>query len=1036
MKVVAYIEDYGSQAFDVVVPCVYRETITEKLDSFSFSLAHLTTNLKLRPFQFVRVIDIEDNQIDKIMVIDNFDKSFVNLNGTIYYEYQINLMSPTKILEKVILPNRTILHSKLTTPKTIGKVIEEMCDLYMPRVKRTIDNETWAYLPLIDYTIVANDEKFNVNCPDLSWNTPSLREVLNTLMLVVGCLPRVVGYELSYIDLRQAKREFTIPTNKKFFVKTNNSSDSYINTLYTPLQNVLDEENTIVNEIICFRDVDNALLKQEENLVLTTDFPIESVKKLETSFPMELQVKVQVRPDNNIDIQHNQSGTATITNNTNNDILITRIKVVKPSSFVESEFKYSGDIVATQDITYQTTISANSSDTFGILSGSTLIIEVFYTMNSVDYIKSVPTPGDNSAITILQPAIPRFDITDFVYEKKQREQLEVDYTQVNDMTSVTRDTLIHNYYTTLSYTYGNNKIVGFSDKWDWFEWYGIREYVFIDALYQWLLNNNSASTEVCESVLEQFGYESYTQLNGTYIDYPDLTGLIGQNDISPYGLFNFYIEYRPFNLFTSKFHKEKEIPLELEQVDTQEASIPMFDEFSSREQEKANRLGNNIYYIVQPSAEYDELNDLENAQGLLEYNFDDTTIDIFQKETEYFSDFVDCNYAGSEHYIMQNYFTALQSKYRAYEYVDNSKATERKEITHTFVRVGRDLFRYGSDKVYCRNADFLGGIFAQTDNYKLNYAYEVADYSLGSDDTIYSGAFKKDVSIITNKNSIIVAYNDLDNAGYGTCIKNYEGFVPLDYQNNRSATFVRLGGLEQEWYIHQNFDDEHIVGFQHKTLIDEDINLTSATFLSDVMLNASLPLNPNYDAYYDIFYLRNQLTPITDESFFNRSGRVYYKSLDEKLNESVQFEYYTTEEDVVFGKYFNDLNILKGFGRYEIKGKWTNNTSDFNENWHSSSSLAILDIVNHTYETAQFAIIEIDATYTGYKYLIIQARDTITGKYADIFMFDYQKGNEFYFSLNDTKTDRVYALNETSQLYELSRKVELDSLIRELESVD
>ena len=47
MKVVAYIEDYGSQAFDVVVPCVYRETITEKLDSFSFSLAHLTTNLKL-----------------------------------------------------------------------------------------------------------------------------------------------------------------------------------------------------------------------------------------------------------------------------------------------------------------------------------------------------------------------------------------------------------------------------------------------------------------------------------------------------------------------------------------------------------------------------------------------------------------------------------------------------------------------------------------------------------------------------------------------------------------------------------------------------------------------------------------------------------------------------------------------------------------------------------------------------------------------------------------------------------------------------
>lgn len=61
MRLIAYIEDYGSRQFDLVGGSVLVETITEKLDSFSFNLTNLSTKLNLRPFQFVRIVDIDED---------------------------------------------------------------------------------------------------------------------------------------------------------------------------------------------------------------------------------------------------------------------------------------------------------------------------------------------------------------------------------------------------------------------------------------------------------------------------------------------------------------------------------------------------------------------------------------------------------------------------------------------------------------------------------------------------------------------------------------------------------------------------------------------------------------------------------------------------------------------------------------------------------------------------------------------------------------------------------------------------------------
>ena len=78
----AYIENYGSQAFDLVDGSVIKTNLNETLDSGAINITNITTKLELFPYQFVKLVSA-DNTFSKYFIIDNFVETIENLDENI-----------------------------------------------------------------------------------------------------------------------------------------------------------------------------------------------------------------------------------------------------------------------------------------------------------------------------------------------------------------------------------------------------------------------------------------------------------------------------------------------------------------------------------------------------------------------------------------------------------------------------------------------------------------------------------------------------------------------------------------------------------------------------------------------------------------------------------------------------------------------------------------------------------------------------------------------------------------------------------------
>lgn len=291
-------DDGTFKQYQVVSGSVFNEEYNETLDSATILLSQVAAEDRLsniKPYDYVRVYDestydetTETYSFDKLYLVDNFDEKENNIKEHIF-AYTINLMSETKWLEKIQCPNLAITHEVnedgTTTKKTIYQHIKQYMDLFVPKIKYS-DGDTWSYEPLISYpTDTSGDfyKKFNITCADMAFTAPTLRQLLTTLMLQVGCIPVVKNRTLGFLDFQADTQDFgngdyTI-NNTVNFIRRGLSSDSYANTLVNLSENVLDSENEVICETLCFRDKNSVLLKQTENLYLETSLPIYKINK-------------------------------------------------------------------------------------------------------------------------------------------------------------------------------------------------------------------------------------------------------------------------------------------------------------------------------------------------------------------------------------------------------------------------------------------------------------------------------------------------------------------------------------------------------------------------------------------------------------------------------------------------------------------------------------------------------------------------------------------------------------------------------------
>ena len=914
MKLKAILEGQknNTSAYDLVVGSVFKEELNETLDSGSIIISNVepSRKLELEPYQYVYIYDTESD-FEKYFLVDNFVENYVNLD-TPYYEYTIALMSETKLLEKIQLPNRTIRNPLNAPQLKVNELIGQFCKLYIPSVKYFNKNSnTWSYHQIIDYqSVIDVNSIFNVDCPDMEFNHPTLRQVLTSLMQVVGCLPRVINHKLTYINLRLKPTEFIIPSDRKYIVSTSNSSDSYNTSLQTLGENIVGENNIVKNETLGFRDVENVFLKHTENLKLTTEFPIKEVKSLKMNVPVNFYFGMGVI----------HLGDTFISNNFVYDNNLTKTKI-------GFEIYYSSDLGNDIQLRYCFEKVSYLNNNFGKVIYQVLtrseIYEETATKSIVNesyvYSNTLKDNQDYNLIVIelrkgndygyylisvdnvyhfYMPTLYIVDLTSLVFETQKRKLKRTDLTYSPE----TIEDMSKYYYTTLEYTYGSNDINGFSQQYDYVEWYGKYQNILISNIATIYKSNLDYLGELEDRIIKYYFTLMPNDITKFRIDRTDynIVDNVLNTSLSPYSAYTFNITYIPFNNVNLKFDKSKDIPLQLTQLDNQESAIPSLTAFALREQEKVERIGNNVIKIN--ASNITNLNEI-NA---LNTKYNDSI--IFSKEIAYYEDFCNVNYIATKDYVLKNYFTNIQTKYRAYRYVEYSNTVLRIENRKYYVYLNERSFN-GSDTL---------GVGNLTD--KQNRKKKINDYFLGNlvnDETIFdtldynikattdNKMYRNDLSIIKFNNNIALNYRDFDSVSGGIGIEN-------------PALVDKLGGYIQKWYIrdglnYNTYNGTYFVDFSFIPNFGtelENLFLTEENLLAYYNKQLKLPLVVN-DDFNPTTYTGKMIyiceSRTSGQTLFSQSAP-YFKSQDEVLSETIQFEYLSASEDLILGTHFVDYD--------------------------------------------------------------------------------------------------------------------------------
>ena len=1020
MKLKAILEGQknNTSAYELVVGSVFKEELNETLDSGSIIISNVepSRKLELEPYQYVYIYDIESD-FEKYFLVDNFIENYVNLD-TPYYEYTIALMSETKLLEKIQLPNRTIRNPLKAPQLKVNELIGQFCKLYIPSVKYFNKNSnTWSYHQIIDYqSVIDVNSIFNVDCPDMEFNHPTLRQVLTSLMQVVGCLPRIVNHKLTYVNLRLKPTEFVIPNGRKYIVSTSNSSDSYNTSIQTLGENIVGENNIVKNETLGFRDVENVFLKHTENLKLTTEFPIKEIKSLKMNVPVNFYFGMGVI----------HLGDTFISNNFVYDNNLTKTKI-------GFEIYYSSDLGNDIELRYCFEKVSYLNNNFGKVIYQVLtrseIYEETATKSIVNesyvYSNTLKDNQDYNLIVIelrkgndygyylisvdnvyhfYMPTLYIVDLTSLVFETQARKLNRTDLTYSPE----TIEDMAKYYYTTLEYTYGSNDISGFSQQYDYVEWYGKYQNILISNIATIYKSNLDYLGELEDRIIKY--YFTLTPNNKTKFridrtDYNIVDNVLNIS-LSPYSAYTFNITYIPFNNVNLKFDKSKDIPLSLTQLDNQESAIPSLTAFALREQEKVERIGNNVVKIN--ASNITNLNEI-NA---LNTKYNDSI--IFSKEIAYYEDFCNVNYIATKDYVLKNYFTNIQTKYRAYRYVEYANTVLRIENRKYYVYLNNRSFN-GSDTL---------GVGNLTD--KQNRKNKINDYFLGNlvnDETIFdtldynikattdNKMFRNDLSIIKFNNNIALNYRDFDSVSGGIGIEN-------------PATVKNLGGYIQKWYNrdglnYNTYNGTYFVDFSFIPNFGtelENLFLTEENLLAYYNKQLKLPLvvnddfNPTTYTGKMIYICESRTSSLP---LFSQNAP-YFKSQDEVLGETIQFEYLSASEDLILGTHFVD------YDRFIASAKlgYIEVSEDFNYDFEKVYTKTNETIKNIRRNTINALVI---ALTTELNYIIVAYNDT---SYVIL-----AKGNSnivvINASISDTKSLYCYEPLESDRnvIYKCDKKV-------------
>jgi hypothetical protein len=150
-------------------------------------------------------------------LIGNIKRSQVDVTEY-YFNYEISLVSETKGLEKIILPNRTITQPREEKGRSVYDWVSYYLDDYCPKIKTTSDGLVYSITNKYFLSGAETNSDFNsnleifksVSAPETSFNNPTFKDVLTRLFNTKDSIPVVRDWMILRLDL--SKRNNKIPS--------------------------------------------------------------------------------------------------------------------------------------------------------------------------------------------------------------------------------------------------------------------------------------------------------------------------------------------------------------------------------------------------------------------------------------------------------------------------------------------------------------------------------------------------------------------------------------------------------------------------------------------------------------------------------------------------------------------------------------------------------------------------------------------------------------------------------------------------------
>ena len=793
----------------------FSDELGETLDSGNIRIVHSHEVIDIKPYDDVIIHDVSfdykkrsyaegytGNGFYRHMLcyspqreqlsIDENDLSYIKehpdgeMYRSWYFNYSISLVSETKGLEKIQLPNRTVTQPMRTTAlesrngkaRALYDVAKEMVDLYSPYIKYTDDGETWE--PYRKYHFYSGDDTTHpgyktvqllkaTNCPEMSFQLPTLREVLNRIFSAVDAIPVVKDGIICHLSLKDRNDRFKVWEKKdKSLVSTGRwgrdvwqmDGGSYTDRIVREHSNSISKYSTThMVEDVGFKNRDSGKLTLD-NLRLELTYPIYDIRKVYMCY------------------WKTKGGDDTCVYKVRQDITKLVLRNEKRQLLSEDWTKYSAQTV-------------ESEEEFAKFKYATIGFSQYS-----NYIS-----GWGERYTYLK----RGFFTNFSYTNTVIENIFNFYNRSNpygdiDMGNITED--LDNGYYRLTFTAGNI-YRPFNDK-----------PTYIDA------NDNDAKKTIYEGTLSKyFTVEASSEQDSWFTDFTLFLKTLF-----------FEVEYDGIissSIMMSKSDHDGPIVTRDNPVN----SMAFVEDDGVNERKKVDRLGNASLVLDQVCINTNEL------KKIADYRTDDPLIDnekplhedeiVYRRSFTVFKDHIEAQYNLCKDYVLRNYFTSVYTKLRPFSYTSYNESVERKENKSVQIYLSQKHSYYQTPDSF-RNVyvddenDFVSKMlsfykptkYSDTTGEAVNDANNNCAYmyipTAAPESTVvgkYWGLFESDYLKYSSGNALCFNITMSDSVSAGVYMSRYAPnfgkyvsstlFSTIDTEKNLDM----LSGSLQEWYL-------------------------------------------------------------------------------------------------------------------------------------------------------------------------------------------------------------------------------------------